>query len=498
MPPASTSVSFGLVNYLMLVLYFAAMLAVGFWASARVKTSAGYFVAEGKLGAVVVGLSMLGTYLSALTMMGLPGKAFGPDDLTYAIQLPFLLVTAVVITKWVLPRYRDAGCISVYELLERRLHVSCRLLCSASFILFSIARMGLILYLPALAMSEVAGIPLNGGIIAMGVIMTTYTVAGGIEAVIWTEAVQVLVFISAALISLGYVLYHTSGGQFLAIASNPLDHKLRLIVHGVNPLSIWKTTTLWLILETLFSTIRIYGTQQCFTQRFMATGSTKEAIRSVWISILGYIPLGFLFYFMGTALFVFYKLNPTPALPKKMDAIYPFFVVNQLPQGIAGLVIAGIFAAAMSAVSSLMNANSTACVEDWYKRFWPQTGRDADTLRLARWLTLGWGVLAVVMALCFKGVPSALDLWIKIMGIATNGVLGLMVLAFLPRKSDWRAAVAGFVLSYVVLFTLLHYKTTQFTWTVIGNLSCFVFALLLDPLCRRLAPLPAETPTDAA
>ncbi|NUQ01865.1 MAG: hypothetical protein HUU35_18630 [Armatimonadetes bacterium] len=118
---------FGVVNYAALVIYFAAMLGVGWWAGRRVKSSSGYFVAEGKMGAVLVGLSLLGTYLSAMTMMGLPGKSFGPDDLTYTIQLPFLLLTAYVITRFVLPRYRAAGVLSVYEYLERRIDISAAL-----------------------------------------------------------------------------------------------------------------------------------------------------------------------------------------------------------------------------------------------------------------------------------------------------------------------------------------------------------------------------------
>jgi SSS family transporter len=478
MPQPVAHVDFGVLNYAMLALYFCAMLAVGAWASRRVRSSAGYFVAEGKLGAVVVGMSLLGTYLSALTMMGLPGKAFGPDDLTYSIQLPFLLVTAVVITRFVLPKYRAAGSISVYELLERRIHVSCRLVASASFILFSIARMGVILYLPALAMSNVAGVPLQRSIVAMGIIMTIYTVAGGIEAVIYTEAAQVLVFIAAAVVSLAYVLVHTAGGQFGAVVSDPQYHKLRVMAPGY---SLYKATSFWLVAETLFSTIRIYGTQQCFTQRFMTTSSTKKAIQSVWISILGYIPLAYLFYFMGTALFVYYHVHPDPNLPKG-DAIYPYFVVTCLPPGIAGLVIAGIFAAAMSAVSSLMNANSTACVEDWYRRFATVERPDRHYLRVARWLSLLWGVLAVVMALAFQHTKSVVDLWIQIMGIACNGILGFMALAFLPFKVRPWAALCGFGASWLALAVMLACGTSQFTWAVLGNLTCFGVALVLHLL----------------
>ncbi|MDH7568085.1 MAG: hypothetical protein QHJ73_00690, partial [Armatimonadota bacterium] len=438
-------------------------------------------------------------------MMALPRMSFGEYNWTYTVQLPFLLVTAVVITRWVLPRYREEGCISVYEFLERRINVSARLLASTAFVLLSIGRMGLVLYLPALALASVTGVNLVAAIVVMGVIVTIYTVLGGIRGVIWTDAIQVVIFVAGALATLFFVF--APGVDFMAIARQ--HNKFQTFIWS---LDITRITTLWLILETLFQTIRIYATQQDMTQRYLAAESTRKANQSVWLAILGYIPLGYLFYFIGTALFVYYTANPDPRVTQmaaegKLDALYAYFVVTRMPQGLAGLVIAAFVAAAQSTISSSMNSASAVCVEDFYKRFWGRGRSEDHYLRVARWLSVAWGILTIVMAILFMRVEAAQIAWQKVMGISTCGVLGLMALAFLPRRVSAVAAIVGFAASYLSLFTMMYFlqitpkvalvtrleKNTGINfllWPVVTNLVCFGVALLVD----RLVPRKENTP----
>ncbi|MHC4199599.1 MAG: sodium:solute symporter family transporter, partial [Planctomycetota bacterium] len=421
--------SFGTANYAVLVIYLAAMLGIGVYTSRRIKGTRGFFIADGRMNHVVVGLSLLGTYLSALTMMGLPGAAYGKHDWTWTVQLPFLVVTAMVITGFVLPRYRKAGFISVYEYLEHRIDVSARVLASISFLVFSIARMGLVLYLPALAFHTVTGASLPVCVIGMGIVITAYTVLGGMEAVVWTDAIQVVIFIVGAVLTLAYIFADLGADEFVRTAS--AHNKFRLIIPS---LDVTRITTVWLVVETLFQTIRIFGTQQDMVQRYMTTEDAEKANRSVWIAIIGYIPVGFIFYFIGTALFAFYKAHPAADLPGKADPMYPHFIVSHLPAGIAGLVIAAIFAAAMSSIDSLMNSSSTVFIEDLWKRFTKTARSDKAFLVRARMLTVLWGALAVVMGLLFRKIEYAVEVWLKVMGISTNGILALMALAFLPFR----------------------------------------------------------------
>jgi SSS family transporter len=474
----------GTLNALVVAAYLVGILGIGYWASRRVRSSRGYFIADGKMNFVVVGLSILGTYLSALTMMGLPAMSFGSHQWTWTVQLPFLLVTAFVITRFVLPRYRDAGVISVYEYLEQRIHVSSRCLASLSFVLFSVARMGLVLYLPALALHAVTGVDLPATILVMGVVITVYTVLGGIEAVVWTDAVQVVIFTVGALLTVVFIFLKLGDADFMAIAT--ANHKFRVVVPG---LDCTKIVTVWLVLQTIFETIRIYGTQQDITQRYATTPSTRKANLSVWVAILGYIPLGYLFYFIGTALFVFYYVTPDPAISKlKNDAVYAHFIVTQLPPGVAGLLLAGVIAAAMSSIDSLMNSASTVCIEDFYKRFSKTSRPDAHYLLVARMLTVLWGALAIGMAFLFIGIRYAQWAWTKVMAISTNGVLGLMALAFLPFRVNRWAAVAGFVACYASLAAMAFLtRVNALLWPVVGNLVCFFVALLVHWLIGRLA-----------
>ena len=500
---------FGLLNWSVLVAYLVGMLAIGWWTSRFIRTTRGYFIADGRLNYFVVGVSILTAYLSALTMMALPGAAFGKLDWLYAVQLPFLILTAYVITRFVLKRYRDAGVISVYEFLERRIHVSARLLASLCFILFAIGRMGLVLYLPAQAFHIITGFSLPWTIVVMGAVVTVYTIMGGMEAVIWTDFAQAFVMLAGALLSVASVLMAT-GGQFGAIAGE--YHKFRMVAPGFD---FTKILTAWLVLETIFQTIRIYGTQQDITQRYMTTPSTADANRSVWIAICGFIPLGFLFFFIGSALFVFYKINPDPTVAgliakNRADSIYPYFVASHLPPVVGGLVIAAIFAAAMSSIDACMNANSTVCVEDFYRRLGREEKPDDHYLRVARWLTLAWGALATAMALSFINIRFAQILWGKIMGISTNGVLGLMALAFLKRPVRKVPAVVGFVVSYLCLFAMIWFVQVKPTfaitypvprgatinfllWPVIGNSVCFLVAFVLDRLLPGRARPQQET-----
>ncbi|HAZ63271.1 MAG TPA: hypothetical protein DCZ72_06645 [Armatimonadetes bacterium] len=473
MPTASP---FTPVDWVVLVVYLLAMVAIGLHFQRKVTSARSFFVADEKVNQWLVGLSLLGTYLSAVTMLGLPFLAFGPDNWLWAIQPPFLIITALVITKYVLPAYREAGVLSVYEYLEQKIHVSSRYLAALTFVTLGVGRMGLGLYLPAKAFSIITGFDLLTVIIVMGVVVTLYTVLGGIEAVIWIDSIQVIVFTGAALLSLGLAIGVVGADLFpIALQNNKFDM-------WEGGMELAKLTSIWLILQTVFETIRIYGTQQDMTQRYVTAGSTAEANRSVWISIIGYIPLAFLFYFLGTVLFVYYTVHPDPNMPNN-DTLYPYFVATRLPVGLVGLVMAGIFAAAMSTISSLMNSVTTVCITDFWQRLLGRTLPAARELLAVRGLALFWGVIHIILAWWFaQSGEDVVRLWNRLMGIAANGVLGLMALAFLRRRLRPAAPVIGFVAAYVCLWIMtrneqhIHFLLRP----VVCNLVCFIVGVLVD------------------
>ena len=491
-----THPDFGAANYVTLIVYLLGMVAIGFYCSRHIKGARGYFIADGKLNHIAVGLSLVGTYLSALTMMALSGVAFGPLDMTWTVQLPFLIFTAIVITKWVLPRYRDEGVISVYEFLEKRIHISSRLMAAICFIAFGVARMGIVLYLPALAFHIITGFDLATTIVIMGLVITLYTVIGGIEAVVYTDAIQVILFSLAAVLSIYFIFSGMGEHDFWAIARE--HNKFRTFDWSLDPR---KLATFWLVSQTVFETIRIYGSQQDMTQRYMTTETTKKANISVWISILAYIPLGYAFYFIGASLFVFYQANPDENVvtlaksiadggANKRDAIYPYFIATQLPAGLAGAVIAAIFAAAMSSIDSLLNSTSTVIVEDFYKRFSKSEISDEAALKTARILTIILGVITVGAALSFMKEDTGMQIvFNRVMSILTNGVLGLMFLAFLPiRVNKWAAAI-GFLTSYACLLFLMYGDQQILGFAEGEKVSFLVRPVVCNPVCVIVALL---------
>ncbi len=469
-------------DYAIVAIYMVVMLLIGWWCGRKIEGSRSYFIGSGKIHFVAVGLSVLATYLSALTMIALPAMAYGEHDWTYTVQLPFLVLTSYIITRFVVPVYRRAGVISVYELFEKRIHVSARLFGSISFLVMSLARMSILLYLTSLAIYTATGLDLAWTIVIMGVVTVLYTAIGGMEAVIYTDVIQAIIFIVGAFVSLFCIVRDIPAAQFLQIANE--YHKFRMLAPGLDPTKI---VTVWLILETVFQTIRIYGTQQDITQRYATTESIAKANRSVWIGTLSYIPLGYLFYFIGTALFVYYKVHPELPVPAKPDQIYPYFVVTRMHAGLPGLVIGAFLAASMSSISSSMNAVATICVEDFMKRFARVPRSDAYFLFRAKLMTYGWGLLSVLLALTFVKASYAQILWGKLMGLCTNGVLGILVLALLPVRINKWGVVAGVVTGYCALFLMIRADVNFLLWPVVGNLVCFFVALLVSRLLNTAA-----------
>ncbi|MBN2581390.1 MAG: sodium/solute symporter [Pirellulales bacterium] len=485
MPESAVTIphpDFGIVNYGVVVLYMAALIGVGWYISRRgPEGTRGFFVASGKMNFFIVGISTFAAYLSALTMMGLPAMAFGDYKLFWTIQYPVIIIPAFVVTRWLVGRYRDAGVISVYEYFEQRIGVSARLLGAFSFILFSLARSGLVLLMPALAFHIVTGFPLEATIVIMGLVVTIYTMLGGITAVVWNEFAQACIIFTGATISIIFVLTATGWTDFMQIAAE--HHKFEVFRGGFD---ITRKLSIWLILFAILDGIRTWGTQQDMTQRFLTTPTTPKAKMSVWVAALAYIPFGYLFHFVGVALFVYFTVTPDPAVEalkqaERVDAIYPYFVATRLPVGLSGLVITAIFAAAMSSIDSCMNAASAVCVEDFLKRFFQRNRSDRYYLNAARWLTLIWGLVVVALALSFRNIPSAQVIWPKVISVSTNGILGLLALVLWPRRIQGGAAVVGFMASYLVLFYLMFGTTVDdFLWPVFGNATCFLVGLALS------------------
>lgn len=475
--PSSLESGFRPLDYAALGLYLVALVAIGVYFSRREKTTGDFFLAGRRIPWWAAGLSIYGTQLSSISFIAMPAKVFATDWVYLLVQASIVL--AAFPAAWLyLPFFRRLNVTTAYEYLEARFNVAVRLFASASFILFQIGRMAIVLFLPAIALTTVTGIDVYVSILLMGLLATLYTAMGGVEAVIWTDVLQVFVLLGGALLSLVLILTRLDGGITDLFRTAAAAGKLHVFD--------WKwdytTTAVWVVLiGNFFNNLVPYTSDQAVVQRYLTTKDEASARKGIWVNAVMLVPSTLILFTLGTALWAFYGAHPQlldPELP--VDAVFPLFISQQLPVGLAGLVVAGVFAASMSTLDSSLNSVSAAIVTDFYGRFRPHVP-DAPKLRLARWLTVLFGALAttVATALAASDVGSLWDAFQATMGLFGGALAGLFALGIFTRRAHGAGALVGAVASVLILaWTQQNTSAHFFLYGMIGVLSCVIVGYL--------------------
>lgn len=478
-PPATDGVRLGGLDYLVLVLYLLAMVGVGVHFARKETTTDDFFLAGRKIPWWAAGLSIFGTQLSAITFMAIPATAYGTDWRRFVGQIMVLPIFVLVISCFV-PLLRGLNVTTAYEYLEARFSRAVRLSASALFILFQLGRMGIVLLLPAIALSAVTGIDTYACIAVMGALATAYTALGGISAVIWTDVLQVFVLIGGATLCLVLAIVD-SGGLSASLELARAADKLQMFDWR------WSTSDMvgWVVIVGfLFTNLVPYTTDQTVIQRYLTTRNEKEAAKSLWLNFAITIPTGLLFFGLGTALWVYYTGHPIEQslLPLKSDQLVPWFVVSHLPTGVAGVVIAGIFAAAMSSLDSSMNSITTAVVNDFVEDG-ADSGPKRDRMRLARTLTIALGVIgtAAAMILATFEIKYLFDAFQKIIGLFGGGVAGVFLLAVFSRRANASGAIAGLLAGGALTIATAFLTDVNFLlYAGIGAITCVIVGLAVS------------------
>ena len=380
-----------------------------------------------------------------------------------------------------LPFYRVLNVTSAYEYLEKRFNLSARLAGSLLFMLYQCGRIAIVLYLSALALATVSDFNIQTCIVVMGVLCIVYTVVGGIEAVIWTDVIQAFILMGGAIFSLVYLLAQVEGG---------LGETIRVAVEGRHLFETvnwsWDLTVAsgWVILiGSLFHNLFPYTASQDVVQRYMTTPDQKTAARGIWLNAAVSVPAQAVFFAIGTALYVFYKQQPSRLEASlQNDAIFPFFIMSELPVGVAGLVVAGIFAAAQSTLASSMNSVATTYVTDFHRRRRPAL-TERSYLRVARVVTMVVGVAGTGIALLMAGtdIRSIYSTFLEILGLLGGTLTGLFILGIFSRRASGRGALAGALLSAtIVLFVRMTHPLNVYAYAPIGLSACVVIGWLMS------------------
>ncbi|MBW6502328.1 MAG: sodium:solute symporter [Bacteroidales bacterium] len=418
----------------------------------RNRTPDQFTAGSGNLPAFAVGMSIFATYVSSISFLALPGKAYMSDWNAFVFSLSIPVATIIAI-KFFVPLYRGIGNISAYYYLELRFGTWARLYASLCYILTQLMRTGAILLLLALALNALFGWNVRTIIILTGFMVMLYSMLGGIRAVIWTDTVQAVILIAGALLSAAYLTFSMpeGPGQIFSIALE--NNKFSL---GSFSLSLADSTFWVVLIYGLFINLQNYGIDQNFVQRYMTTGTEREAKSSALFGSLLYIPVSLVFFYIGTALFSFYTAQPdvlpdSLRVPGSGDRIFPWFIVTQLPAGITGLLVAAIFAAGMSTVSTSLNSTATIILSDYYKRYFNREASEKQSMAVLYISSFLTGTAGIVIALLLVGVESVLDAWWSLASIFSGGMLGLFLLGFIARKAKNSDAAAGVIIGVVVI-----------------------------------------------
>lgn len=442
------------VDVIVLVLYLTGVVGFGCWFVRKSRSTDEFMAAGRSLPGWAVGLSIFGTYVSSISFLANPGKSYDGNwnPFVFGLSLP---IAAWIAVRFFVPFYRREGQISAYNHLEDRFGPWARTYAVVCYLLMQLARMGTIMYLVALALAPLTGWSVPAIIVATGVLVTVYTLLGGIEAVIWTDVVQSLVLTAGAVLCVGLILdgMPDGPGQVFVIAS---EHgKLSLGSFGAS----LAEPTFWVVLVYgLVMNLQNFGIDQSYIQRYITAKSDRDAARSVWLGALLYLPISALLFFIGTALFAFYTAQPDllPAsvnATEKPDTVFPHFIVTQLPTGVTGLLIASVFAAAMSSVDSSLNCSATLFLQDIYKRYLRPASEvgERESMRVLYLTTLVWGGVGTGAALAMMHVKSALDAWWQLAGIFSGGMLGLFLMGQISRRAKKPAAATGVIVGVLVI-----------------------------------------------
>lgn len=461
------------------------------------KSASAFTLGNNSLPTWVLSLSILATFVSSISYLALPGQAYLTNWNAFAFSLS-LPVASIIAVKFFVPLYRSVNSPSAYTYLERRFGPWAKTYASVMYLLTQLMRAGTILFLMALPLNVLMGWDITTIIVVTGLCVMVYSLLGGIQAVVWTDAIQAIILIAGALVCIGVLVFSLpeGPGQLFTFAAE--HEKFSLGSFG----SELTSSTFWVVLiYGFFINLQNFGIDQNYIQRYMSSRSDKDAQKSALYGGLMYVPVSALFLFIGTALFSFYKANPG-LLPVGVDGdeVFPWFIVNQLPVGLTGLLISSIFAAGMSTISTSLNSSATVILVDFFKL--PPGGQETErksmlVLYLSSFI---FSVIAIIIAVAMINVQSALDAWWKLASIFSGGMLGLFLLGYLAPKVKNTAAVIGVVAGVLVIgwmslspifFTkgvMLKYASPFHSYLsiVFGTVAIFIVGFLIGHVANKL------------
>jgi SSS family transporter len=385
-------VSVGALDLGILLVYLAGVVALGTWIGRGARDPADYMVGGRNLPWWLIMVSIVATETSTVTFLSIPGFSWG-RDLTW-LQIPLGFLVGRFAVAWLLvPQYFEGSIFTAYEVLDRRFGGAAKRTASVLFIVTRSLADGLRLFLSAIVLQEMTGIPLAWAVAALGVTTIVYTVSGGMRAVLWTDLVQFAIYVGGAVIAFWLILDRLPGGWDQLVAMAGPAGKLRVFDLGLDwsePYGLWAG-----LIGGVFITLGSHGVDQMMVQRYLCARGLRDARRALWVGGFVVVAQFALFLLIGVGLWAFYQLFPPEVAFDRGDRVFARFILDHMPHGLIGLLLGAIFAAAMSTLSSSLNSCATAAANDLWLPLARTKPSPRRQLRVTRALTALFGLVQI-------------------------------------------------------------------------------------------------------
>jgi len=478
---------FGTIDWVVLAAYFLGSIALGSYFGRRQHDAEDYLLAGRKMSWLPVAISIMATNTSAVSYMGVAAYIYKQNLMLYPNIITLVLITPLVLYLFV-NFYYNLKVYTAYEYLERRFNPLVRSIASVLFIFLRLCWLATMIYATSIALAEITGISQVYCSLALGLGTAIYTTLGGMEGVIWTDVAQAAVFIAGIFLIGIYVLmdFGWDIGQIYAVAD--AAGRTRMADWSFDPsidITVWSVVSGYAVIN-----LASYGVDQVVLQRYFTAKNLETSRRSVIANACIDFPTSTLLFAVSVGIFSYFHKHASQ-LPADFNAdrVLPYFVITALPQGVAGLVIAGIMAATMSSISSGVNSITTASLVDFYQRFFRPEAPAQHYLGVSRWMSLFWGVVATVMGLFVSRLGTVLEISAKTNSFFTGILLGIFLLGILTRRANWQGTSLGAAVSLlIVICTGTFTKTSFFLYAPLGLGLTMVLGYLFSLAFPAMSP----------
>lgn len=477
-------VGFTMIDLAVLVVYLLAVLFAGLLFSKKEMKGKEFFKGDGTIPWWVTSVSIFATLLSPISFLSLAGNSYAGSWILWFAQLGMFIAIPITI-KFFLPLYSRLEIDTAYQYLEMRYDSKgMRILGALMFIIYQIGRMSIIMYLPSVVLAGLTGINVNVLIVVMGIIAIIYSYTGGLKAVLWTDFIQGMVLIIGVTGALIYMISQINGGFGEVMNTLSAGHKFLLPEEKLFDPNFLNTSAFIIFFGAGLNTLSSYVSSQDVVQRFTTTTDIKQLNKMTYGN--GVLSLGCatIFYLIGTCLYIFYGQNPELAQTVQQDQVFASYIAYELPVGVTGILLAAIYAASQSTLSTGLNSVATSWVLDIQSIVSKKELSMERQTKIAQYVSLGVGIFSIIVAIVLASgeIKSAYEWFNSFMGLVLGVLAGVFILGAFSKKANKVGAYVGFAVSAIVVVYLKYFvpEVTYWAYSLITIAICVIVGLIVS------------------